>query len=199
MNYFTLLINIIFLLFLSLHPFSQKAQDEVQVTGDVADAIFCSHEADHWNYQIKIKLRAKNISDHPVIISSYDGLVSYYKVADSLEILEKKEFNHIGWITSGPNGDPKSIPTIPQKPFKVIKPNESIEISSDFREIFFHEPTPGKYFLRVVVKNWPDYSREYISKIREAWSSSGSLWQHALDSEPISFVLPTNPKVAACS
>ncbi len=193
-----LLLIVIALLFSAIQTYGQKTIDGVTITGDVTEVTLCSYKDDTWIYELKIKLHAKNVSNHPVIISSAGALIYYYKTATSVENLKTIQFNHIGWITSGWQGDPKSIPDKPVKPFKVIASNDSIEIITDLRLIFTSEPKYGTTYLQVVAENWPEYSKEYVTKIRDAWSSEGNLWAHSLHSEPISFVLPPNLKEMHC-
>jgi len=186
------------LLFSANQTYGQKIVDGVIITGDVTDVTFCDHKDDTWIYDLKIRLHAKNVNNHPVIISSAGALIYYYKTAISVENLKAVEFIHNGWVTSGSRGDPKSIPDKPVKPFKVIASNDSIDIATDLRLILFREPKYGTTFLQVVAENWPDYSKEYIAKIRTAWSSKGALWEHSLHSEPISFMFPSNLKETHC-
>ncbi len=189
---------IILALFAPNQTYSQKTVDGIIVTGDVTDVTFCSHKDDTWTYELKIKLQAKNGNNHPVIISSASALIYYYKIAPSVEKLKDIQFNHIGWVTSGSQSDPKSVPEKPVRPFKIIAPNGSVEILTDLRLIFMNKPKYGTVYVQVVGENWPDYSKEYISKIREAWQSEGNLWAHSLHSEPISFVLSPNLKETQC-
>ncbi len=193
-----LLLIVTALLFSANQNYAQKIVDGVIVTGDVTDVTFCSYKDDAWIYGLKIKLHAKNVSEHPVIISSASGLIYYYKIATSVESLMARQFAHISWITSGSTGDPKSIPDKPVKPFKVIASNDSIDIVTDLRLIFTSEPKYGINYLQVVAENWPDYSKDYVAKIRDVGSSEGKLWEHSLHSEPLSFVLQSNLKEMGC-
>jgi hypothetical protein len=198
MNRINLLLITIALLLGWSQSYGQKTIDAVTVTGEVTDVSFCSHKNDTWIYQVKIKLHAKNVNTHPIIISSASALIYYYKIATSVENLKAMQFDHIGWITTGSQGDPKSVPDKPVKPFKVVAPNDSVEILTDLRLMFTSEPKYGPSYLQVIGENWPDYSKGYVSKIREAWRLDGDLWAHSLHSEPISFVLPPDLKESPC-
>jgi hypothetical protein len=198
MKYFRDFFSFLILLLVSFQAFGQTAVEGVVVTGEVTDIAYCGHKDNVWAYNLKIKLQAKNISDQSVLISSYSALIYYYKISNSLDSLKTKEFNHIGWITGGSPGDPKSVPDNPVKPFKIIAPSNSIDIATELRLIFTSEPKYGETYLQVVGENLPDYSKDYVTKIRQAWSSYGSLWKHSLHSEPISFVLSSNLKEAHC-
>ncbi len=57
---------------------------------------------------------------------------------------------------------------------------------------------PVSAFLQIVAENWPDYSDEYIAKLKGAWSSNEVLWEHSLHSEAISFAVPSNLREAHC-
>lgn len=198
MRHYGLLLAVIVLFSYSIAVFGQKPLDNVAVTGDVTNITLCGHDDHVWIYQITIKLHAKNVGTQPVIISGADALTDYYKVANTLDSLKAEQYAHIGWVTSGPSGDPGTVPESPVKPFKVVAPNDSIDIGVDLRAIITDELKPGPAYLQVVAENWPDYSDDYIPKIRSAWSSQGMLWAHSLHSEPIAFVMPSNLKEARC-
>ena len=76
------------------------------------------------------------------------------------------------------------------KPFKVVLPGKSLDISVDFRVLGSNDLKPGSAYAQVIAENWPEYSEEYTLKIKRAWSATGNLWTHSLQSEPIAFVLP---------
>jgi len=193
-----LFFTVIILLSGALPTFSQKPPDGVVVTGDVTNIVLCSNDDDVWNYRLVIKLHAKNVGARPVIISSANALTDYYKVANTVDSLKTMQYVHIGWVTHGSPGDPKTVPDRPVKPFDVVVPNNSIDIDVDLRVIAANELKPGPAYLQVVAENWPDYSKDYIAKIRQAWSSHGSLWEHSLHSESIAFVVPSKLKKVRC-
>ena len=170
--------------------FGQKPLDDVLVTGQVKKVTLCSRDDDAWIYRFVIRLQAKNVGSRPVIISSSSALADYYKVATSLDQLNTLEYAHIGWVKSGVRNDPESVPTQPASPFRVVAPNGSVDIDVDFRAIIIGELKPGPSYLQIVAENWPEYSDEYIAKLRLAWNSQGRLWAHSLHTEPISFMVP---------
>jgi hypothetical protein len=198
MRQFGLLFTVVLLLSSSPPAFVQKPVDGVVVTGDVTDIVLCSHEDGAWIYRLIIKLHAKNVGLRPVIVSGADAMTDYYKVANTLNSLKSKQYAHIGWVTSAPQGNTKKVPETPVKPFKVVAPNASIDINIDLRAIVVGELKPGSEYLQLVAENWPDSSDDYIPRITRAWSSYGILWAHSLHSEPIAFVVPPNLKKVRC-
>ena len=175
----------------------QQAMDGIVVTGDVTSVVLCNQQDDASIYGITIKLHAKNVSTEPVIVSAADGMTDFYKIATSLNDLQAKEYAHIGWVTSGP-GDPKSVPSMPVKPFRVVAPNASVDINVDVGAIVIGELKPGAAYIQIVAENWPDYSDAYTDKIKLAWKSHGILWAHSLHPQPIAFVVPSPVKRARC-
>jgi hypothetical protein len=169
----------------------------VVINGEVTNITLCNHQDDAWVYNITIRLQARNVGAEPVIISTADAMTDFYKIANTLEDLQAKGFAHIGWVTSGP-GDPRSVPSAPVKPFKVVSPNTSVNINVEVRAIVIGELKPGPTYIQIVAENWPDYSDAYTDKLRSAWRSQGILWSHSLHTEPIAFVLPSNMKPARC-
>ena len=148
-------------------------------------------------YKITIRLQAKNAGVEPVIISTADAMTDFYKIANTLEDLQTKGYAHIGWVSSGP-GDPRSVPSAPVKPFRVVAPNTSVNINVDAGVMVIGELKPGPAYIQVVAENWPDYSDSYTEKIRSAWRSKGVLWSHSLHTEPIAFVVPSPVKRGRC-
>ena len=175
----------------------QKPIDDLVVTGEVTKVTLCSHQSDAWVYKISIVLNAKNVGPGPLISSTASGMTDFYKIAPSLDELQAKEYAHIGWITSGP-GDPKSVPSTPVKPFRVVPPKTGAQINVDVGAIVIGELKPGPAYIQIVAENWPDYSDRYTEKVREAWKSQGVLWAHSLHSEPIAFVVPSTVNRARC-
>jgi len=171
--------------------------DGVVVTGDVTRVVLCNRQDDVWTYRIKIKLHAKNVGTEPVIVSGADGMTDFYKIATSLDDLQAKSYAHIGWITSGP-GDPKSVPSMPVKPFRVVAPNDSVDMNLEVRATVIGELKPGATYIQIVAENWPDYSDVYTEKIKAAWKSHGTLWAHSLHPEPIAFLMPSHLKPIRC-
>ena len=169
----------------------QQAMDGVVVTGDVTNVVLCDQQDDAWIYQISIKLHAKNLGTEPVILSGADGMTDYYKIANTLNDLKATEYAHIGWVTSGRPGDPKSVPSMPVTPFTIVAPSASVGISVGLRAIVIGELKPGLTYIQIVAENWPDYSDVYTEKIRVAWKSHGILWSYSLHSEPIEFIMPS--------
>jgi hypothetical protein len=199
MRNFGLLLTFFILLSGNLQALGHKQIDNVVVTGDVTDIVLCRQkEKDIWIYRLRIKLRAKNVGTSPVIISSASAMTDFYKIADTIENLETIQYAHIGWVAAGSPGDPKTIPSRPTKPFMVVAPNNSLDIDVDLRAISLTELPAGPYVLQIIAENWPLYSNEYVSKLRQAWSSQGSLWAHSLHSEQIPFVVPANLKKVRC-
>jgi hypothetical protein len=176
----------------------QKSSDDVIVTGEVSKVVLCNHDEDDWIYRLLIRLHAKNVGSRPIIISAASGMTDYYKVATTLDSLSTKQYAHLGWVTSGPPSEPNTVPKKPVKPFKVVAPSGTVDIDVDLRAIVIGELKPGTVYLQIVAENWPDYSDEYIAKLKRAWSSHGILWAHSLHSEPIAFVVPSNLKEVGC-
>jgi hypothetical protein len=193
-NLFLLLVA---LLTISARADGQKPIDDVVITGDVTNVTLCNHQDDAWMYKITIRLQARNAGVEPVIISTADAKTDFYKIANTLEDLQAKGYAHIGWVSSGP-GDPKSVPSVPVKPFRVVSPNTSVNINVDVGVTMIGELKPGPTYIQVVAENWPDYSDAYTEKIRSAWKSQGILWSHSLHAEPIAFVVPSPVKRARC-
>src|SRR6185369_9831283 len=177
----------------------QNPVNDVLVTGQVTKVMLCSHDSDAWIYRFVIRMQAKNVGTRPVIISNAFAQADYYKVATSLDKLNTQQYAHIGWVTSGVVKDPKSVPTQLVAPFKAVAPKGSVNIDVDFRAIIIGELHPGPSYIQVVAENWPEYSQEYIAKLRAAWNSHGLLWAHSLHTEPISFVMPAGLLDAPCS
>lgn len=198
MRYGRLLFSIFVLLSTALPAFNQRSVEDVVVTGDISKIILCHQEGDVWSYSLTVKLHTKNIGTRPVIISDANALTDYYKFADTLSNLETAKYAHIGWVTSGSSGDPKTVPEIPVKPFKVVAPGSSLDINVNLGVIVIGGLKAGPAYLQFVAENWPAYSKEYTAKIRSAWSAQGNLWAHSLHSEPIPFVVPADLKVTSC-
>ena len=188
---------LVVLLTISAPAAGQKQIDGVVITGDVTNITLCSQQDDARVYKIEIKLQARNAGTEPVIISTASAMTDFYKIANTLDELQKKGYAHIGWITSGP-GDPKSVPSAPVKPFTVVPPNTSVDISVDLRAVVIGELKSGQAYIQIVAENWPDYSDSYTEKIRSAWRSQGILWSHSLHPEPIAFVVPSPVEPARC-
>jgi len=176
----------------------QEPMDGVVVTGDVTGVVLCNRQEDVWTYRIKIKLHAQNAGTEPVIISGADGMTDFYKVATSLDELHAKSYAHIGRVTSGP-GDPKSVPAMPVKPFRLVAPNDGVDINVEVPATVIGELKPGASYIQIVAENWPDYSDAYTEKIKAAWKSHGILWAHSLHPEPIAFLMPTQVKRVRCT
>jgi len=189
---------VLILLLGSTSSYGQKPMDDVLVTGDVTNIVLCDQDSDVRIYKLTIKLQAKNIGARAVIISAADAMADFYKFANTVEALNAKQYAHIGWVTSGSQGDPKTVPADPAKPFRVVAPNGSIDINVDFRAIVVDELKPGHIYVQVVAENWPDYSDDYVRKIRRSWNKVGNLWAHSLHSGPIAFVMPANLKQIRC-
>lgn len=185
------------LLTISAPAAGQKPIDGVVITGEVTNITLCSQQDDARGYKIEIKLQARNAGTEPVIISTAFAMTDFYKIANTLDDLQKKGYAHIGWVSSGP-GDPKSVPSAPVKPFTVVPPNTSVDISVDLRAIVIGELKSGQTYIQIVAENWPDYSDSYTEKIRSAWRSQGILWSHSLHPEPIAFVVPSPVEQAHC-
>jgi hypothetical protein len=177
---------------------AQSPTDGVIITGDVTKVVFCNQQDDLWEYKITIRLHAKNVGAQPVIISAANGMTDFYKIANTLEDLQAKGYAHLGWVTAGRPGDPKSVPSSPVKPFRIVPPNASIDINLDLGAMVIGELKPGPTYIQVVAENWPDYSEAYTEKIRRAWKSHGILWAHSLHPEPIAFEMPSSVKRAQC-
>ena len=175
----------------------QKQIDGVSITGEVTNVALCSQQDDARVYRIEIKLQARNAGTEPVIISTASAMTDFYKIANTLDDLQKKGYAHIGWVTSGP-GDPKSVPSAPVKPFSVVPPNTNVDIAVDLHAIVIGKLKPGPTYIQIVAENWPDYSDTYTEKIRLAWRSQGILWSHSLHPEPIAFVVPSRVEQARC-
>ena len=186
------------LLFVSPLSFGQKPIDDVLVTGDVTKIVLCHQEDEVRIYNLTITLRAKNIGARPAIISSANATTDFYKLANTLDQLNATNYAHIGWVTSGSPGDPKSAPDAPVAPFKAVPPNGSIDISVELRAIVMESLKPGSAYVQLVAENWPDYSDDYTAKIRRSWAPAGNLWAHSLHSEPIAFVMPAHLKQVSC-
>jgi hypothetical protein len=175
----------VLLLVLGCFP-EQKALDDVVVTGEVTDIGFCRREGDVSTYRLTIKLHARNVGANPVIISSSEAMTDFYRIGESIEDVRAKQYVHIGWVTSGP-GDPKSVPSKPVSPFKVVALDESISIDLDLDVTLIGELKPGQSYIELVAENWPQYSDDYVSKITRAWKAHGVVWAHSLHAEPIPF------------
>jgi len=188
---------LVVLLTLSTPAVSQKQIDDVVITGDVTKVTLCNQQDDASVYNITVRLHARNVGTEPVIISAASAMTDYYKIANTLDDLQSKGYAHIGWVTSGP-GDPKSVPSAPVKPFRVLSPTTSVDISVDVRAIVIGELKSGPTYIQIVAENWPDYSDTYTEKIRSAWRSKGILWAHSLHPEPIAFVVPSRVEHARC-
>jgi hypothetical protein len=176
----------------------QKALDDIVVSGEVKEIQLCSRDSDVTIYQFIIRMQAENVGQRPVIISTARAFVDYYKVAPNLNELNAAQYAHIGWVTSGPRKDPASVPKKPISPFKAVAPRERVGIDLDFRTIVFGELKPGPTYLQVVAENWPEYSDDYVEKLKSAWESPGLLWAHSLHTQPISFVMPTGLTAGRC-
>ena len=175
----------------------QTAMDGVVVTGNVTKVVLCDKQNDAWIYRITLKLHARNVGTEPAIISGADGITNYYKIANTLDDLHAKRYAHIGWVTSGPE-DPKVVPSIPVKPFRVVAPNGSVDINVDLRAVVIGELKPGAAYIQIVAENWPAYSDAYTEKIKAMWKSHGILWAHSIHPEPIAFVMSSSVKRARC-
>jgi len=177
---------------------AQEPIEEVVVTGHVRKVVLCTREPYTWIYRFSIRMQAKNTGTRPVIISSAQATVVYYKVANQVDELSRGEYAHIGWVTSGPGKDPKSVPRRPVAPFKTVAPGGRINIDVDFRAVRTRELTPGPIYVQVIAENWPHYSDNYVAKLKQAWQPQGLLWAHSLHSQPISSILPSRLKVTGC-
>jgi hypothetical protein len=175
----------------------QHPIDNVVVTGDVTNVVLCSRQDDARVYKITIKLHAKNGGTEPVIISGADGMTDFYKIANTLQDLQDTKYTHIGWVTSG-SRDPKSVPSTPAKPFRVVAPHARVDINVDLRHVVIGELKPGSTYIELIAENWPHYSDSYTRRLRQAWKKHGILWAHSLHSEPITFVVPSVVKRAHC-
>ena len=192
-----LFLLVVVLLIISAPAVGQKPIDDVVITGDVTNVTLCNQQDDAWVYKITTRLQARNVGVEPVIVSTADAMTDFYKIANTLEELQTKGYAHIGWVTSGPR-DPKSVPSAPVKPFRVVSPNTSVNINVDVRAIVTGELKPGPTYIQIVAENWPAYSDAYTEKIRSAWRSQGIVWSHSLHTEPIAFVVPSRVKRARC-
>lgn len=192
-----LVLLLVALLTISAPAAGQKPVDDVVITGEVTNVTLCSHQDDVWGYKITIRLQARNAGVEPVIISTADAMTDFYKIANTLEDLQTKGYAHIGWVSSGP-GDPRSVPSAPVKPFRVVAPNTTVNINVDAGVMVIGELKSGPTYIQIVAENWPDYSDAYTEKIRSAWRSQGILWSHSLHTEPIAFVVPSPVKRARC-
>ena len=188
---------VVVLLIISVPAAGQKQIDDVVITGDVTNVTLCHQQDDARVYKISIRLQARNVGTEPVIISTASAMTDFYKIANTLEDLQSKGYAHIGWVTSGP-GDPKSVPLTPVKPFRVVAPNTSVDISVDLRATMIGELKSGPTYIQIVAENWPDYSDSYTEKLKSAWRSRGILWAHSLHPEPIAFVVPARVANARC-
>ena len=191
------LLPLVVLLTICLPVVCQKPMDGVVITGDVTNITLCDRQTDAWVYKISIRLHARNVGPEPVIISSNNGMTDFYKIANTLDDLQAKEYAHIGWVTSG-SVDPKLVPSAPVNPFRVVPPNTSVDIKVDVRVIVIGELKPGSAYIQIVAENWPAYSDAYTERVREAWKSQGILWAHSLHPEPIAFMVPTSVRRARC-
>ncbi|HEV8482578.1 MAG TPA: hypothetical protein VGV87_03380 [Blastocatellia bacterium] len=198
MRHHRLIFAVVLLLVSALPALGQDSIDNVVVTGDVTNIVLCHHDNDAWIYRLSIRLHVKNVGKQPLIISAASAMTDYYKVATTPENLSAKTFSHIGWVTSGGPSEPSPVPGKPVRPFKVVTPNESIDIEVDLRAIVTAELKPGSAYLQIVAENWPDYTDEYIAKLKRAWSSYGVLWAHSLHSHPISFTVPLKVRAVRC-
>lgn len=198
MTDYRLKLAVVLVLVVALRAPGQTAVDNVVVTGDVTNIVLCYHEDDAWIYRVSIRLHAKNIGTQPVIISSSRALTDYYKIGATPLDLSTKSFSHIGWVTSGGPTESNAVPEKPLKPFKVVPPNQAIDIEIDLRAGVNAELKPGSAYLQIVAENWPEYSDEYIAKLKRAWSSYGVLWAHSFHSDAISFTVPGNVRKVRC-
>jgi hypothetical protein len=66
----------------------------------------------------------------------------------------RDDFLQTGFF-SGSSGDPKTVPEIPVKPFKVVAPNDSLEIKVNLRARVIRGLKPGVAGLQLVAENWP--------------------------------------------
>ena len=198
MRHHGLTITGVLLLAISVPALGQQSVDDVVVTGEVTKVMLCNHNESDWIYRLIVRLHAKNVGSRPIIISAAGAMTDYYKIAATLDSLSAKQYAHLGWVTSGWPTEGSAVPDKPVKPFKVVAPNETVDIDVDLRAIVIGELKPGTAYLQVVAENWPEYSDEYIAKLKRAWSSHGTLWTHSLHSEPIAFVMPPNLKEVRC-
>lgn len=176
----------------------QTAVENIVVAGEVTKLVLCSSESGVWIYNFSIRLHAKNIGTKPLIMSSHSAVTDYYKIGATVSDLSSMNFSHIGWVTSGGASEPTAVSKKLFKPFKVVPPNQSIDIQVDLRAAVMDELKPGSAYLQIVAENWPGYSDTYVAKLRHAWSSYGQLWVHSLHSEVISFAVPDKPTKVRC-
>src|SRR5690348_13832806 len=86
-----------------------KPLDDIVVTGDVTKILLCDEDESVRFYNVTLKLHVKNIGTRAAIVSAADGMTDFYKLANTLEQLNAKTYNHLGWVTSGPLPDPKTV------------------------------------------------------------------------------------------
>src|ERR1044072_9584387 len=103
---------VVVLLIISVPAAGQKQIPGLLITGDVTNVTLCHQQDDARVYKISIRLQARNVGTEPVIISTASAMTDFYKIANTLDDLQKKGYAHIGWVTSG-HGDPKSVPLTP--------------------------------------------------------------------------------------
>ena len=170
--------------------------DGVVVTGDVRKIVLC-HSHARKPYDLFITLHAKNVGAKPVIISTAHAMTDYYKFARHKFGLGFTEYSHLSWATFSRDGDPEPIPGSPVMPFKVVAPNEIVDIAVDLRTLT-EKFEPGTHYLQLVAENWPNYSDKYIERVRATWKAHGVLWAHSLHSKPISFVVSKDLQETKC-
>jgi hypothetical protein len=193
-----LTVTVVLLLTIYVPASGQKSIDDVVVAGEVSQIVLCNHDEDAWIYRLLIRLHAKNVGSRPIIMSAASGIPDYYKFATALDTLSTKQYAHRGWVTSSSPSEPKTVAERPVKPFTLVAPKGTIDIDVELRAVVIAELKPGTNYLQIVAENWPEYSEEYIAKLKRAWSSDGILWVHSLHSEPIAFVVPSNLKEVRC-
>lgn len=175
----------------------QVPLDHVLVTGQIRKVTFCGGRNDFWSYHFSIKAQAKNVGTRRAIISSGSGVVVYFKIAPSVDELNRRPFAHISWYSSGGDSNP-SVPSQIVPPFEIVPPGKGVNIDIDFRAFTVEALKPGPAYILLVADNWPGYSDEYVEKLTKAWLRHGDLWADSVAPPPLLFTVPVGWKKGYC-
>jgi hypothetical protein len=181
---------------------AQTAGDKgLELTTEIVRQRYCTGDADLDGVWFDLRLLYRNTGTAPVIL---------YKGTDVYEVVVRKTADgpievdsHISWYSDKPWAVGASSL---RKLFVVLKPNDIYEaatkagvfVTRDDDQHFQGSVQSGDHYLQVTIPTWHG-SQELANAMQRKWRSNGTLWRHAVTSQPMKFTIAKNRTVSHCS
>jgi hypothetical protein len=188
---------------------STSEERPLRVTAVLLDQTYCEGDAELFRVDLKLRLRFENRTDQKLILDKEIGKL-YYRIGvarDKEELAARNFESHpiLDWFFSDKDPLPKeAFPDAPDQSFAILVPGDSFEVERTVG-VFAQYATErnvagairsGVHFLQVELSPWtrPGDPKEF----GRDWRAFGRLVTETLETAPLEFLVPPNPKVGKC-